>query len=156
MSDEKKIIMDMGDSELEQLTELPPTIEVDIPMYQADGKTRREDEEGRLIEGKFTLHRPTPAAAKAFAEFQRGVQKKKKIIAPSQQEVAIRALRTVIPRYRQYSDEKLLAVLVQTGGYLGDNAALANACLNILGQNFEDQEENEPAAPWAAEDVVPG
>lgn len=153
-----EVFVEMGDSEIEELQEVGDTVEVKVKLYQKDGLTRETDPEtGALRNGKFTLHYPTPADAKAFAEFQRGVQKKKKIIAPSQQEVAVRALRYTLPKCRDASEAAILAMLRRTGGYLGDNAELANAALGILGQNFGDTEEQaEPVEKWADEEQTPG
>ena len=35
-----------------------PTVEVNVPIYEADGRTPKKDKEGREVEFIFTLHRP--------------------------------------------------------------------------------------------------
>ena len=148
----EKVVLEYGQSELEQLVALAPTVAVEIPMYEGDGRTRLRDDQGRLVEGRFTLHRPTPAEGIAFGKFLQGATPDD---APSQQAIACRAVQTVIPTYHDSTDGDVLLVLVQTGGYLGSNAELANACLGVLGINLTGGQD-EPESRWASDDQLPG
>lgn len=145
------------DDELAELGNLPPTEDVDVPVYLSDGKTRKTNEEGKLVDWRFTLERPNAAAGKRFTQFQRGILKKKKLIQPSQQELAIEAIKTCIPRFRPWNDAQMMGLLVQVGGYIGDNAVLANACLRMLGQNLDagDEEDGDDIKRWADDETVP-
>ena len=147
----EKVVLEYGQSELEQLVALAPTVAVEIPMYEGDGRTRLRDDQGRLVEGRFTLHRPTPAEGIAFGQFLQPVESP----SPPQQEIATRAIRTAIPTYRDSTDDEIFAVLIQTGGYLGSNARLASACLGVLGINLTGGQD-EPEKKWADDDQLPG
>lgn len=146
---------DVVSEDLISLTKASPTIQVDVPIYEADGKTRKVDQDGRMVLFVFTLHRPTAGEGLSFAKFQRGKAKGKKITTPSQQETAIEAIKTCLPSYRSNSNAEILNVIVHTGGYLGDNAVLVNACLRLLGQNFDDAEEDDETPRWASEADLP-
>ena len=140
------------------LTQVTPTVEVTAPIYEADGRTPKTDEEGREVEFIFTLHRPNTAQGIEFGKFQRGKSKGKSVKLPSQQELSIKALRICIPDFRSNRPDEVLAVIVQTGGYLGENAVLVNACMNLLGQNFEDQDrddQEEREERWADDGNLP-
>ena len=100
---------------------------------------------------------PNTAQGIEFGKFQRGKSKGKSVKLPSQQELSIKALRICLPDFRSNNPDELLAVIVQTGGYLGENAVLVNACLNLLGQNFEDQDRDDDEAEerWAGDGNLP-
>jgi len=147
-----EILVEIGPTELEQLTQLEPTLQVKVPLYEGDGRTRATDSNGAEQVGNFTLTRPTPAEGIAFGKFLQGDAPDD---APSQQAIAIQAVKYALPHYRNSSDGDVLLVLVQTGGYLGENAVLANACLGVLGINLKASQA-EPEKRWATDEQLPG
>ena len=155
MSPENTVQYEASAEDLIALTKVTPTIDVPVPIYLSDGKTRKTDDDGRFVEFIFNLHRPTTATGLAFGKFQRGKTKGKKMTLPAQQEQAIRAMRICLPQFASNQDDEILAVIVQTGGYLGENAKLVNACMRLLGQNFDDQDEDDEPDKWAGAGDLP-
>lgn len=149
-------VHEIAADDLIALTQAEPTLRVHVPAYQADGRTRLQNEEGALVEYAFTLHRPTTASGLRFAKFQRGKTKGKKVTLPSQQEMAIEAIRICVPDLESHPADQVLNLIVRTGGYLGENAKLVNACMSLLGQNMGDSEEEEDEPQrWASDDDLP-
>lgn len=132
------------DENILALAEADPIQDLQVPAFQADGKTHMLDENGQRKVFLFRLNRPNAGVGKTFSAFQRGkISRKGRIVQPSQQEVAIRAVRACLPDVRELTTDQVLTIIIRTGGYVGDNALLVNECMRMLGQNFDDQDDDE-------------
>lgn len=146
------------DALLDELAEASETVDTPpIPIYEPDGETPKLNKDGKHRHVIFVLHRPGAAEGRRFAKFQRGQTslKSKKIKGPSQQETSTEAIRICLPKFRSATEPEIMALLISTGGYLGDNAKLANACLRLLGQNFDEKDDEEDEQRWASEEQLP-
>jgi len=59
---------------------------------------------------------------------------------PSYLDQCFTAIKICVPQYRNFSEEALYDIIIETGGYVGENARFVNYCFRLLGQMLYDDE----------------